>query len=225
MSYCVCVCVGAAGDGASGRDPGRRHGGRVLPATPGRRPVCPSADLLHHGGNQQLGHIAGTHTHKDTRTQRLTRPPSEFPAAAIASCPIRQDAEADGRQMVDTSAAAKWLMYLDSGGALRRLRGRRRAPFGLDQLIETTAFKFCKQCLQDPQQVAHLAETRSRGSSVARQCNCSIIVQNEISSYFFNSYFHHIRSQNKYGNHNLKTNTICKLERQFYGCDYVIVSS
>lgn len=100
----VCVC---AGDGSPGRDPGRHHGGRVLPAPPGRRTVCPPVDLLHHGGNQQLRDITGTDTHFLPRVS----------SAIIARHLIRQDIEADGSQMVYVSSAAKCLMYLDSCGA------------------------------------------------------------------------------------------------------------
>lgn len=101
---CLIVC---AGDGSAGRDPGRHHGGRVLPPPAGRRTVCPPVDLLHHGGNQQLRDITGTDTHFLPGVS----------SAIIARHLIRQDIEADGSQMVYVSSVAKCLMYLDSCGA------------------------------------------------------------------------------------------------------------
>lgn len=106
VDFCLSVCV-CAGDGSPGRDPGRHHGGRVLPPPPGRRTVCPPVDLLHHGGNQQLRDITGTDTHFLPGVS----------SAMIARHLIRQDIEADGSQMVYVSSAAKCLMYLDSCGA------------------------------------------------------------------------------------------------------------
>lgn len=152
--------------------------------------ICYIMVEINNSGISQV-HTYTTKTHTRTHTVFPTLPRS-FPPRWFASRPIRQDAEADGRQMVDTSAVAKWLMYLDSGGASRRSFSpllptwcRSTAAvgkeFGLDHLITTTAFKFCKQCLQAP---SWLLTIWSLGSSVARWCSCSIFAHNNVSFFF-----------------------------------------
>lgn len=63
---CVYFCV-CAGNGSSGGDPGWQHGGWVLPPPPWCWTICPSVDLLHNGGDQQLRVITGTQLHKHTQ--------------------------------------------------------------------------------------------------------------------------------------------------------------